>query len=118
MAHQVGHLDLGGGGFFGATAEDFLVDDPRSAFFSFASRFDRSPAQRRFFQSQFPFAQDIFGGEQASSLLSGMFPTETFTEFTGRFPFLERFLAQSPRARGDREAQLSPRTAFSFPTRR
>lgn len=102
------------GNFFGATAEDFLVDDPRSAFMGVAQGFGTTPRRRRFVRDFFPTFQDIFRGERARSLEAGILPTETVTQRATRFPFLERFLARSPRARGDNPTRFAPRTRFNF----
>jgi hypothetical protein len=113
MALNVGGSTLGD--FFGAAAEDFLVDDPRSAFYAFAPDLAGSPNLRRGFADLFPMAQDEFRGGQARQLLEGTLPTGTFSDFLRNdFPFLERYLRRSPRARGDISPRLSPRTVFNF----
>jgi hypothetical protein len=99
--------------FFGATPETLLVDDPLAAYLSFAPRLSRSPNQRRGFRTLFPSIFDEFQGQRAETIRGGMLPTQSFTGFVDNFDILERYLAQSPRARGESPARLAPRVRFS-----
>jgi|TARA_R100000093_G_scaffold6113_1_gene4806 hypothetical protein len=95
--------------FFGAEAEDLLGDDPLKAFFAREPELARSPNERAFFRSLYPTVRNEFLGSEARSVLSGVLPTQTFTDFSGKVPLLERFLRRSRITRG-----LKPRTEFNF----
>ena len=99
---------------FGLTAEELLGEDPRSVFLAKAQPFGTTPRRQRFITEEFPKFLDIFRGDIARDLFAGILPTETVAERASRFPFLDRFLARSPRARGDQPTRFAPRTAFNF----
>ncbi len=92
-----------------------LEEDPRLSFFSFVNEQARTPAQRQFFQNQFTPTFNNFLGTLGSQLRQGQVPTQTFSQFLGQTPFLDRFTRLPPSLRGDFSGQrLAPRTRRIF----
>ncbi|MAH48318.1 hypothetical protein CMI37_21010 [Candidatus Pacearchaeota archaeon] len=100
--------------FFGASPEDFLVDDPLSAYLAFSPRLAGSPNRRRGFRGLFPSVLDEFRGQRARSLKRGVIPTQSFTNFLEDYPILQRYLEEGPRERGERPNAFAPRLRFNF----
>ena len=94
---------------------DIIEEDPRMAFFSVQNRFGQSPAQKKFFQSQFQPIFNQYLGTLGASLKRGELPTQTFGEFTEQFPFTQRFSSMPPSMRpGAGRRQFAPPTQFFF----
>jgi hypothetical protein len=88
--------------------KDLLAEDPRAAFFSFAPKLARTQSQREFFQDFFPTVHDEFLGQVGSGLRQQEISQTTFTDFLGKFPFLQRYLEATAGERATAQRRLAP----------
>ena len=92
-------------------ASFFLGEEPRAAYFNAIQPFGKSPARRRFFESQFnPVYNRYFGalGQQAAQ---GQTPTLSFQDFLqNKTNFNNMFYQQPQQMRGYGNA--NPRTRW------
>jgi hypothetical protein len=98
---------------------DFLQDQPKAAYFSYADQFggrDQSRGQQNYYQNQFSNIYDKYLGTLGSQARNRAQPTGTFNDFVGGFNFDDYYRQSVPYStRQSSRSGMVPRMRWQVP---